>query len=327
MEDNKVSIIVPVYAVEQYIEECLISIKNQTYHNIEIILIDDESPDSCGRICDEFALDDERFLVIHQKNTGAAGARNAGLDIATGSYITFVDSDDVIEDTFIETLLTHLVNSGADVSVCGYQTMYKDKACPFHFNNLKKIYSKEEYLVNFVKDYSCALIWNKLFKKSVISDIRFERGHQIDDEFFTYKLIMNADKIVQTDKLLYKYRIRKQSLMNNPLKAKMRFYDQIDFIDKRYENIKEHMPQIKDEFLEHMADNFIQFFRRSNIDKELIDKIKECITKYKKDFISGSYNKVLKFYIFKYMMMSPQKIITKRDRVSNTVNDQDDMFD
>lgn len=122
-----VSMIIPVYGVEEYLGECLETVLNQTYENLEIILIDDESPDHCPEICDQHAQKDARIKVIHQKNGGAANARNHGLDIATGEYICFIDSDDKIENSYVEKLLGAIKENKADVVVCSFKQWYKNK--------------------------------------------------------------------------------------------------------------------------------------------------------------------------------------------------------
>ena len=122
-----VSMIIPVYGVEVYLGECLETVLNQTYKNLEIILIDDESPDRCPEICDQYAQKDERIKVIHQKNGGAANARNHGLDMATGEYICFIDSDDKIENNYVEKLLGAIKENKAEVVVCSFKQWYKDK--------------------------------------------------------------------------------------------------------------------------------------------------------------------------------------------------------
>ena len=154
-----VSMIIPVYGVEAYLGECLETVLNQTYKNLEIILIDDESPDRCPEICDQYAQKDERIKVIHQKNGGAANARNHGLDMATGEYICFIDSDDKIENNYVEKLLGAIKENKAEVVVCSFKQWYKDKTQDSEgFEN--KEYSSKDYIRKFLSDWTCGLIWN-----------------------------------------------------------------------------------------------------------------------------------------------------------------------
>ena len=144
-----VSMIIPVYGVEVYLGECLETVLNQTYKNLEIILIDDESPDRCPEICDQYAQKDERIKVIHQKNGGAANARNHGLDMATGEYICFIDSDDKIENNYVEKLLGAIKENKAEVVVCSFKQWYKDKTQDSSgFEN--KEYSSKDYIRKFL---------------------------------------------------------------------------------------------------------------------------------------------------------------------------------
>ncbi|MGI6499315.1 MAG: glycosyltransferase family 2 protein [Anaerostipes sp.] len=128
---EKVSIIIPVYGVEAYLAECLESLINQTYENLEIIVVDDESPDQCPKICDEFAERDKRIIVIHQKNKGAAGARNTGLKAATGNYICFVDSDDKVKEDYVKVLVDTLKENNADIVVCSFEEWYPNEKSPW----------------------------------------------------------------------------------------------------------------------------------------------------------------------------------------------------
>ena len=143
-----VSMIIPVYGVEAYLGECLETVLNQTYKNLEIILIDDESPDRCPEICDQYAQKDERIKLIHQKNGGAANARNHGLDMATGEYICFIDSDDKIENNYVEKLLGAIKENKAEVVVCSFKQWYKNKTQDsIGFKN--KEYTSKDYIRKF----------------------------------------------------------------------------------------------------------------------------------------------------------------------------------
>ena len=154
-----VSMIIPVYGVEAYLGECLETVLNQTYKNLEIILIDDESPDRCPEICDQYAQKDERIKVIHQKNGGAANARNHGLDMATVEYICIIDSDDKIENNYVEKLLGAIKENKAEGVVCSFKQWYKDKTQDSEGVENKE-YSSKDYIRKFLSDWTCGLIWN-----------------------------------------------------------------------------------------------------------------------------------------------------------------------
>ena len=209
-----VSIIVPIYQVEAYLDQCIQSICSQTYRNLEIILVDDGSPDNCPIICDNWSHLDNRIKVIHKQNGGLSDARNHGLDIATGDYICFIDSDDFISSNYIEHLLNLLIKENAQIAECHYYDYFDtdviqiddNKEDLSFFNNIQAI--KDMY--NF-KGFSI-MVWNKLYKRELFNNIRFPNGKIHEDVFTTYKVIFNAQKIVQTSKKLYYYRQRKDSI-------------------------------------------------------------------------------------------------------------------
>lgn len=210
---DKISVIVPVYKVEAYLDKCVRSIVEQTYKNLEIILVDDGSPDRCGQICDEWAQRDSRIQVIHTENQGSGAARNAALDAAKGRYIAFVDSDDYIAPRMLEHLYC-LMDEETDVAECGYITTQCDHA-DFNGEECVQVYQPHEAMKEHILDRSfCQVIWNKLFKHEVIGDIRFPVGKKIDDEFFTYQVLGRAGKLVRSGRRLYAYRQQADSVMH-----------------------------------------------------------------------------------------------------------------
>lgn len=255
-----VSIIVPVYGVEKYLRECLDSISSQTYPYLEVILVDDESPDACPQICEEYAEKDGRFHVIHQKNGGAGKARNAGLDAVTGNYVCLIDSDDTIESTFVECLLEKLSQNGADIAVCSFDNTYIGGALP---NDVEypheQVMLQTDYLIRFTNDWTSGIACNKLFKAELLKDVRYAEGHKIDDESFTYKAVMNAEKVVIFDEALYHYRLRKSSVMNSSNQERM-FLDYIYYFTNRYKEIKERYPSLQHVFFEKLLRDFTDFW-------------------------------------------------------------------
>ena len=204
-EQPLISVIVPVYNVEEYLDKCVESIVNQTYRNLEIILVDDGSPDNCPKICDKWVSLDSRITVIHQSNCGGGQARNRALDVARGDFVAFVDSDDYIAPTMYE-FLHGLFRDDIDIVECGFHTVYDDSA---EFDDIAasfemKIISAEEAVMENIRDRVFRqLIWNKLYRKSSIDDMRFPVGSGIDDEFWTYRVLANARKLAYTNKRLY----------------------------------------------------------------------------------------------------------------------------
>ena len=202
-----ITIIVPIFKVEPYLRRCVDSIVNQAYRNLEIILVDDGSPDNCGVICDEYAIVDSRIKVIHKPNGGLSDARNAGLDIAKGDYIGFVDSDDFIHPMMFKDLFEQLEKNEADIAQCSFLRVSGDEMVNLSEpHNLKVISNMEalEYIYTpFCVDYIVA--WDKLYKKELFKELRFPKSKIHEDEFTTYKLFYRSKKIVTTDKKYYYY--------------------------------------------------------------------------------------------------------------------------
>lgn len=209
-----ISVIVPVYKVEPYLDKCVSSIVNQTYKNLEIILVDDGSPDRCGAMCDAWARRDSRIRVIHQENQGGGAARNAALDVASGALIAFVDSDDYLApDTY--DYLYGLLEQGADIAECGYVEVTDDDAA-FSQDDEVYTYPVQEALAAHIQDrFFRQLIWNKLYRRAVIGAIRFPTGKKIDDEFFTYRVLGNAKTLTRSNRICYAYRQQEDSVMHS----------------------------------------------------------------------------------------------------------------
>ena len=219
-----VSVVVPVYNVENYIGYCIKSIINQSYKDLDIILIDDGSTDTSGQICDEWAKSDDRISVIHKTNGGLSDARNVGIDIATGEYITFIDSDDYILPTFIEYLYNLISKNNADISVC--QLINVDESNSVISSGgepLDKIVRgnsdcMKEYLSSASID---TVAWRKLYKKELFKpDIRYPVGKYHEDVWTTYKLIAQCKTIAIGSNALYAYRQRTGSIVNSSFSPK-----------------------------------------------------------------------------------------------------------
>lgn len=213
-----ISIIVPVYNVESYFPKCIESICNQTYYNLEIILVDDGSTDESGTMCDQYAQKDKRIKVIHKKNGGLADARNVGIEVATGEYLAFVDSDDYIHPQMYEIFYRGIQKNNAQMAVCQFQDVEENEVC---FKTLKHkkewiiIESEDEKFKYSLGDYTTVcftVAWNKLYRAELFKDIRYPYGKIHEDEFTTYKIIELCNKIVYTDEILYYYVQRKDSI-------------------------------------------------------------------------------------------------------------------
>ncbi len=233
-----ISVIVPVYNVENYLSKCIDSILAQTYTNLEIILVDDGSPDNCGKICDEYAKKDSRIKVIHQENGGLSAARNAGLDTATGDYIGFVDSDDYIEPDMYNCLHNSIINSKVKIACCGrfreITSNYSVKA--FCCERATEFNIKEAFSEMLLQQRVDVSVCDKLFSRDLLYDIRFPVGEINEDVVVVFELIKKSNGIIHSGDVFYHYVSREDSICHS------------EYNEKKYVAIK-HLNQIKDSFL------------------------------------------------------------------------------
>lgn len=230
-----ITVIVPIYNVEKYLNKCVESILNQTYKNLEIILVDDGSPDNCPEMCDNLAKKDSRIKVIHKENGGLSSARNAGLDIMTGEYVIFIDSDDYFELNALEVLYNAVVDNNCDMAVGRYVMVYDNEPDKTEFTDKVYLYTKSEYIRSFSIGLNNQLAVNmiisccKLCKKNVFSDVRFPLNKIREDEFVIHKICNNCNKIVLVDECLYYYVQRTDSIMSSETIKSVRDYAEAMF--------------------------------------------------------------------------------------------------
>ena len=277
---EKVSVIVPIYKVEKYIKKCIDSLVNQTYKNLEIILVDDGSPDKCGEICDEYAKIDKRIKVLHKKNGGLSDARNKGVEVATGKYVAFVDSDDYVENDYIEYLLELLKRYDADISII---LPYKvDERYIDNRKNKKEkivVYEKEDALITMLyqKEFDNAA-WGKLYKKNIVNGIEFPFGKLYEDIGTTYKYLLKSNKIVYSNKEKYFYLQRSDSIMGKPFKIKDMDYIYQSEILMKDKNITQNKKIEKAAICRYLNANFSVLLKAKKSDnKEIIKEIKRNI--------------------------------------------------
>ncbi len=197
----KVSVIVPIYKVEKYLNKCVESIINQTYSNLEIILVDDGSPDNCPTLCDGFAKNDSRIKVIHKKNAGVSSARNAGMKVATGKYFYFCDPDDFLEPYAIERLVSAIEN--ADLVIAGYNTIYNGNITETNLQNLASLQNEEVF--NSLVHGWFGTLWNKLFKKELIKVNFNETCKWVEDLPFVIEYLKNVNNFTIVPEPIYNY--------------------------------------------------------------------------------------------------------------------------
>lgn len=277
-----ISVIIPVYNVEEYLDRCLESVANQTYKNIEIILIDDGSTDNSGKMCDQWAEKDRRIRVIHQKNGGLSNARNKGIEEAKGEFISFVDSDDWIEANMLTDFISIAMTQHCDI-VC---------SDPFHTNGKKQIskkrkkkiitYSQYEFVKRYLKINSNKTLYyahSKLFRKNIIEANIYPEGLTAEDVVGTYICILNSKKICLTTQKYYNYFYNPNSITRNGFNKNN--FDLIPIWDKMIDITKKRAPQyIAWAKLNRARINYTLLMRmRLQLSKEII------LTKYKREYV------------------------------------------
>ena len=278
--DEQISVIVPVYNVEKYLPECLDSILGQDYPHLEVILIDDGSTDHSGAICDEYAAKDGRVKVIHQANAGAAAAKNAGLRVATGYYLSFVDSDDFLEPGAYSYMVALLQAHNADAVQCGYQDLLPSKTIEHSPTKDSLSMTGESYALLDTKDWTGSLLWDKLYHRGLFDGIFFEEGHKIDDEYFTYRGMMNAKKIIRDGRIVYNYRKRRSSVTLAPNTQKQILLDRIDYTSKRRKVVLARYPQLRGDYDRHFLNMMILLSRDKFRTEESHRIIRQKLSEY-----------------------------------------------
>lgn len=289
-----VSVIVPVYQVEKYIERCIQSIQKQTYKNIEILLIDDGSKDNSGKICEEYAKLDKRVKVYHKKNGGLSDARNYGIEYAKGDYFAFIDSDDFITKDFIETLLRACLDKECEIAICGYKKT-SDNSIQENKNKDVKIVTKkaalEQSCVNAQEHIKYTVAWNKLYKRNLFDEIRYPVGKLHEDEATTYKLLEKANGIVVLEKEMYGYFMSASSIMRSSYNEKRLVI--IDIILEKLCYLKErNYDELEQRIREQLVDTIIYHYyntrryleKSEDIQKKLLKCFQEQCFEYRKNF-------------------------------------------
>ena len=236
-----ISVIVPVYNVEKYLERCVKSIAAQTYKDLEILLIDDGSTDKSGKMCDDFQQTDSRIKAFHKQNGGLSDARNYGIEHSAGEFISFVDSDDYIDEKMLETLHRLITENDADLAVCSAMDVFEGK----EVTQVKEI---KEFNLNKVESYKYMLrgdgipsACNKLYKRQTVGDVRFPVGKLYEDGFFTPQILKRVEKTAVTSKPMYYYFRRADSITTKPFRKGD--LDVIEAYDKCVKQVKELCPE------------------------------------------------------------------------------------
>lgn len=215
MNEPLLSIIVPIYNVEDYLEQCIDSIVRQTYNNLEIILVDDGSTDSSGLLCDNYQKKDSRIQVIHKRNEGVSVARNVGLQYATGELLGFVDSDDYLESSMYSELWTNMIHANSDLACCAYKRIAKNEIYDFSTGEIKELSGLEMLEGMVIGLKGCIIspsVGNRLYKKNIFGNLLFPEARIFEDKFVSTEVLLRANKVIYLNKALYNYRVRDGSL-------------------------------------------------------------------------------------------------------------------
>ncbi|MCR5670962.1 MAG: glycosyltransferase, partial [Butyrivibrio sp.] len=305
---EKISVVMPVYNVEKYLERCIDSVTGQSYKNLEIIVVDDGSTDGSGELCDRLAVDDDRIKVIHQRNMGLSGARNTGLDVMSGDYVFFCDSDDVIAPETLEKLIFMIKRDRADVTACGFSHVYDEY---FETGQGEKTFTSDkpgrwnghDSVSEMMRNNSiCTVACNKLFKRELFDDIRFPLGVLNEDEATIYKVLYKASIVSFTPKLFYKYYQRSTGIMHGGVEG--RYKDLLKAFSDRYEFFKENNePVLMQHSLITLLDGMKYVYRTvedKNIKDEVVRKYKETVNIGNAPSLMGGKKKVA-LLLWKYI--------------------------
>ncbi|MBS6862952.1 glycosyltransferase [Veillonella sp.] len=263
------SIIVPIYNVEQYLDRCIQSILNQTYQNLEIILVDDGATDCSGAIADSYAAKDKRIKVFHKENGGLSDARNYGLEHVTGDYILFIDSDDFIVNIMCERLITVASSNNADIVSCNYYIYRGDDDISIYTMSVqddKRTFTGMDMLRYYLlktEPFDLNVVWNKIFKLDLfngVEPVRFPKGRVQEDNFTIFRLFLNANSIVTVNEPLYYYVQRAGSIMANFTRRFM-----IDTIESHMymsDYLMNHCSSVKNELQLYLLNSYVELSRR-----------------------------------------------------------------
>ena len=274
MNEEKISIIVPVYNVEAYLEKCVESILKQTYTNLEILLVNDGSTDKSGELCDKLALRDHRIRVIHKENGGLSDARNRGIDEASSNLIGFIDSDDYIDEDMYETLYRQMVASKADLSMCGHYDVYH-QIPEKQVAEIKTWELMPEEAIKMVMEAKILSVTavNKLYKKALFEQLRFRIGKIAEDAFIMVDLIHQCSKIVATNEKKYYYVHRENSITTQ--KFSLKFLNVIEAYEQNAKIISENYPDLYDVAIMRLNWAYFYVLDRLLVDNDFKDKVLE----------------------------------------------------
>lgn len=302
--DDLISVIIPVYKVEPYLTRCVDSVLAQTYTNLEIFLVDDGSPDRCGEICDAYAAKDKRIKVIHKKNGGLSDARNAALDVCSGEYISFVDSDDYVGNDFIESLYHALQHFQAKLAICGivkFDEAGKEQK-DYSPSDTERYVSGKEMMETVWRPAA----WNKLYHRSLFAELRYPVGKLYEDLFIYHDILAMVDRIAFTGKNSYHYFNRQSSIMNKTYD--IRNADLIEGLDLRIRKLREMgYERLADLQLSFMINSTMDAWQKlqngNSAEKQRIAEVKTICNRHYREMLAAScfsWKQKLKISVFRF---------------------------
>lgn len=236
MTDALISIIVPVYNVEKYLPRCLDSLINQSYNDLEIIVIDDGSNDSSSQICEDYSQKDNRISVYHKINGGLSDARNTGIQYVTGEYLTFIDSDDYVQSDYIKTLYENLINYNADISICSFEKLIEGQKPSINIKGRVEILDQDKCMLQILGGklgLQFTTAWGKIFKRDVFNELRFPKGKVHEDIFLAHYWFSKVKKVVYTSSQFYYYMFREDSITSKERSNTFTNCDIIEAVEER----------------------------------------------------------------------------------------------
>lgn len=297
-----ISVIVPVYNVESYVAECIESIQNQTYMNLEIILVNDGSTDASGDICDQYAAYDERIQVIHKENAGVSAARNTGIESANGDYIGFVDSDDYIAPTMYEDMLKLMVEHDLDIIECTAFRNNGDTNIEGCNDGSLEIFNRDEALKMAMYDCFVA-VWSQLYKRRVISDVRFPVGRKFEDSAVSYLFIANTKRVGHINRCLYYYRLNPNSTTQTSFDAKSRWDFVLGYEERLQYAIDHQLPYVDDcnsLLMKAVLSCLTAYYAKPTGNQVYYDKCKKMIETYRNDASYKLLNSKYKLFLWSF---------------------------
>ena len=304
---NKITVIIPVYKVEKYLQKCLDSVVDQSYKDLQILLVDDGSPDQCPNICEQYAAKDARVQVIHQKNQGLSAARNTGIKDIAGDYVLFLDSDDYLEETYCEKMMELAQRTDSDI-VIGEATTVDEEGRVYHTNqeikiSVEKVFSKEMIMGEVIREQQWkGYAWGKLYRRSLVEGIKYPVGRAFEDRFTVYKYFDRASRVVLCPGAVLFYRIRKGSIMHDfNLKKWYDLIDSeknlIDFCEREYPSL---LSDMESKYFGRLVHIWIAFYDAgiSSEMEELLKIMRAAYQKYGKKTYMKKMHKISYQMIF-----------------------------